>query len=121
MLIFKGIVDDWRQVGHSGNKGFKSLKNSEQVWKYEELLKKKGGIDWQFYWDKILDLLLYPYYKEIQGRHLGKKVWLIEDNTRRHSKAVCQVEEERKAKNILKAPHLSHSPNLSMIEKLWDY
>lgn len=48
-------------------------------------------------------------------------MWLIENNEGRHKKARNIMAKYCEENNILKAPHPPHSPDLNMIEGLWDY
>lgn len=104
-----------------GTKSFKRKKISEQVWKYKELSKKGNSIDQKLYWDKILELLLYPYYKEIQRKYPNIEVKLIENNIKRYFKAIQVVETEYKEKDIWKVTHSPNSLNFNIIKGLQDY
>ena len=57
----------------------------------------------------------------MRRKHPDIEVWLVEDNAGGHSKAARVVEAERKEECIRKAPHPPNSPDLNMIEGLWDY
>lgn len=82
---------------------------------------KKGGIDWYLYREKILKELLYPYYEKVKKHHPDQEVFLVEDNAGGHSKAANLMEAFRKQHGILKAPHPPNSPDLNMMEGMWDY
>lgn len=46
---------------------------------------------------------------------------MLEDNAGGHAKAGDVMEKYREEHGILKAPHPPNSPDLNMIEGLWDY
>ena len=48
-------------------------------------------------------------------------MWLIEDNASLHSKAAADQEEERVRRGINKVNWPVKSPDLNMIEQLWNY
>lgn len=112
-----------KEAGCIGRKGTKRQKTTEQVWKFKGLTRDEGkeGIDWFRYRKEVLVPKLYDYYHKIQERHPDKTVYLVEDNAGGHAKAGEIMERYRDEHGILKAPHLPNSPDLNMIEGLWDY
>lgn len=112
-----------RDGGDTSRKGIKIQKKPEQIWKYEAVTRDegKGGIDWFRYRKEVLMPKLYSYYKAIQQKHPDREVWLVEDNAGGHKKASDIMAKYREEHNISKAPHPPNSPDLNMIEGLWDY
>lgn len=57
-----------RETGSKGLKGTKRLFTSDRFFKYSdtESRGKRGGIDAFLYREKVLLLLLYPFYEKVQ-------------------------------------------------------
>ncbi len=112
-----------RTEGHKRQHGFKRKRVAEQVWKFQDIQRgqKNTSIDWFLYREKVLVSKLYDYYKKAQYKHPDVEVWLVEDNAGEHTKASDVKEKYQKDHRILKAPHPPNSPDLNMIEELWDY
>ena len=92
------------------------------MFKYEALERGKGrGIDWFLYRKYILRPRLYSYYQAVVKVNLNRQIFLVEDNAGVHQKAQRVTDEERRMLSIKIVPHSSNSPDLHLIETVFNY
>ena len=106
----------------SGRK--RMLRRPEWEWGFKPKTRtSEGGIDWFLYWKEILLPKLYPFVAEIQYKHSGKNVWLVEDNAPSHTKAAKdpEVSQMRQDLQIHLVDWPPNSPDLNKVEPLWNY